>query len=61
MCFELYLLVFLPVQSRACGIVLELEFDVRHKVDAEVVAELFERLNGVEDALFSEQSQTPIP
>ena len=28
-------LVFLPVQIRACGVVLELEVDVRHKVDAD--------------------------
>ena len=35
-------LVFLPVQCRAGGVVLELEFDVRHKIDAEVVAEQLE-------------------
>lgn len=28
-------LVFLPVLRRACGVVLELEFDVLHKVDAD--------------------------
>ena len=35
-------LVFLPVQCRACFVVLELEFDVRHQVDAEAVAEQLE-------------------
>lgn len=42
-------LVFLPVQSWACFVVLELQLDVRHKVDAEVVAEQLKGLDGSED------------
>ena len=42
-------LVFLPVQGRACGVVFQLEVDVRHKVDAEVVAEQLEGLEWRED------------
>ena len=44
-------LVFLAVQSRACFVVLELQIYVRHKVDAEVVAELFEALYRVKNSL----------
>ena len=43
-CISSYLLVFLAVQSRACGVVFQLQLYVRHQVDAEVVAELFEGL-----------------
>ena len=42
-------LVFLAVQSWAGCVVFQLEVDVRHKVDAEVVAEIFEGLYGRED------------
>ena len=42
-------LVFLPVQGRAGGVVFQLQLYVRHKVDAEVVAEQLEGLDGRED------------
>lgn len=44
-------LVFLAVQGRACCVVLGLQVDVRHQVDAEVVAELFKGLDGGKNSL----------
>lgn len=48
------------MEMRSGGVVAHLQIDVRHKVDAEVVGELFEALDGVEDTLITKMPKPPI-
>ena len=48
------------MKMRSGGVVAYLQLDVRHKVDTEVVGELFEALDGVEDTLITKKPQPPI-